>query len=118
MGDAQPDKSFTPTSRAATTVRTRHKSSDDGGHQRKRKGDKEKPSQLHQPWYDNLTEYSERSVSHESDIPVALALVSENFHLLWGGVFLASLWEQFLFEYLLWHCDVTSEFQSWLALAP
>lgn len=73
---------------------------------------------LREHWYDILAEYTERSVTHERDKLVAFAAISEEFHLLWGGRFLSGLWEQFLFEDLLWHRDITSTFQPWFALFP
>lgn len=73
---------------------------------------------LRQYWSDTLLEYTERSVTHERDKLVAFAAISEEFHLMWGGKFLAGLWEQSLFEDLLWHRDITSDFQPWLALSP
>jgi hypothetical protein len=73
--------------------------------------------ELRERWYDILTEYTERSVTHEKDKLVALAAVSEEFHHTWSGQYLAGLWGQFLFDDLLWRRDVTSDFQPWLTLS-
>jgi hypothetical protein len=73
---------------------------------------------MRQRWFEILEEYTERSVTHERDKLVAFAAIAEEFHRIWGGVYLAGLWEASLVEDLLWHRDVTPAFRPWLTLAP
>jgi len=72
----------------------------------------------HELWADILCNYTQREVTHAKDKLVAFAAIAEEFAQIWQDKYVAGLWQSRLFEDLLWHRHLTSDFRPSMKLMP